>query len=79
MSCSATSTASLLGMAKPTPMLPLLPPAVAMALFTPTTRPARSTSAPPLIGNAGGDQSAIGATSAPAISNRSIAPATPWR
>src|SRR3954467_12362886 len=39
-----------MGIAKPTPMLPdspALPPVVAIAEFTPTTRPVRSTRGPP--------------------------------
>ena len=45
ISRSATATARSTGTAKPMPMLP--EPSVAMEVFTPTTRPSRSTSGPP--------------------------------
>ena len=51
ISCSTVRRTWLMGIAKPTPMLPLspprLPPTVAMAELTPITSPSMSTSGPP--------------------------------
>ena len=51
MICSTVRRTWLIGIAKPTPMLPpspvRLPPTVAIAELTPTTSPSRLTSGPP--------------------------------